>query len=49
MVLLTPFMGAWSDRVGRRPIVIGSLIGYLVVLYPLYHWLSDAPRPSAAS
>ncbi len=43
MVLLTPFMGAWSDRVGRRPIVIGSLIGYLIVLYPLYHWLSDAP------
>jgi MFS family permease len=43
MVLLTPFMGAWSDRVGRRPIVIGSLVGYLLVLYPLYHWLSDAP------
>ncbi len=43
MVLLTPFMGAWSDRVGRRPLVIGSLIGYLLVLYPLYHWLSDAP------
>lgn len=43
MVLLTPLMGAWSDRVGRRPLVIGSLIGYLVVLYPLYRWLSDAP------
>jgi len=42
-VVLTPFMGAWSDRVGRRPLVIGSLIGYLIVLYPLYFWLSDAP------
>ena len=51
MVLLTPFMGAWSDRVGRRPIVIGSLIGYLLVLYPLYAWLTDAPsisRPDRA-
>ena len=46
MVLLTPFMGAWSDRVGRRPIVIGSLIGYLLVLYPLYAWLTDAPSIS---
>ena len=43
MVLMTPFMGAWSDRIGRRPLVIGSLIGYLLVLYPLYYWLSDAP------
>ncbi|OZI45377.1 MFS transporter [Bordetella genomosp. 5] len=43
MVLLTPFMGAWSDRVGRRPLVIGSLIGYLLVLYPLYAWLTSAP------
>ncbi|AHV91140.1 MFS transporter [Bordetella holmesii] len=43
MVVLTPFMGAWSDRVGRRPLVIGSLIGYLVVLYPLYAWLTAAP------
>ncbi|MGV2898967.1 MFS transporter [Achromobacter sp. AGC78] len=43
MVLLTPFMGAWSDRIGRRPLVISSLIGYLIVLYPLYYWLSDAP------
>ncbi|MDQ8033828.1 MFS transporter [Bordetella genomosp. 1] len=43
MVLLTPFMGAWSDRIGRRPLVIASLIGYLVVLYPLYAWLTAAP------
>jgi MHS family proline/betaine transporter-like MFS transporter len=43
MVVLMPFMGAWSDRVGRRPLMIGSLIGYLVVLYPLYAWLCDGP------
>ena len=43
MVVLMPFMGAWSDRVGRRPLMIGSLLGYLIVLYPLYAWLTDGP------
>ena len=43
MVVLMPFMGAWSDRVGRRPLMIGSLLGYLIVLFPLYSWLTDGP------
>ncbi|NMM91188.1 MFS transporter [Rhodococcus sp. SRB_17] len=43
MVVLMPFAGAWSDRAGRRPLVIGSLIGYLAVLYPLYAWLTSDP------
>src|SRR5258705_4772514 len=30
-------------RSGRRMLTIGSLIGYLVVLYPLYAWLTDGP------
>ena len=46
MVVLMPFMGAWSDRVGRRPLMIGSLLGYLLVLYPLYAWLCDGPTIS---
>lgn len=46
MVVLMPFMGAWSDRVGRRPLMIGSLLGYLVVLYPLYAWLTVDPSIS---
>lgn len=43
MVVLMPFMGALSDRIGRRSLTIASLIGYLVVLYPLYAWLTDGP------
>ncbi|KAF1023484.1 MAG: Proline/betaine transporter [Paracidovorax wautersii] len=43
MVVLMPFMGAWSDRIGRRPLMIGSLLGYLLVLYPLYAWLTAEP------
>lgn len=43
MVVLMPFMGALSDRIGRRGMTIASLIGYLAVLYPLYAWLTDGP------
>ena len=43
MVVLTPLAGAWSDRVGRKRLVIGSLIGYLLVLYPAYSWLTAEP------
>ena len=43
MIVLMPLMGAWSDRIGRRPLMIGSLIGYLLVLYPAYAWLTAEP------
>ncbi|SDV50653.1 MFS transporter [Chitinasiproducens palmae] len=43
MMVLMPLMGALSDRIGRRPLLIASLVGYLVVLYPLYAWLVAAP------
>jgi len=46
MVVLMPLMGAWSDRVGRRPLLIGSLLGYMVVLLPLYAWLTNEPSVS---
>ena len=50
MVVLTPLAGAWSDRIGRKPLMIGSLIGYLLVLYPAYAWLTARPfhHPAAA-
>lgn len=46
MVVLMPFMGAWSDRIGRRSLMIASLAGYLIVLYPLYAWLTVEPSIS---
>jgi MHS family proline/betaine transporter-like MFS transporter len=35
-VLLIPFMGWLSDRVGRKPLLIGSCIGYAVLGYPFF-------------
>jgi len=38
-----PVMGAWSDKVGRRPILVGfSLLG-LVSAYPALAWLAAEP------
>jgi MHS family proline/betaine transporter-like MFS transporter len=36
VMVLTPFMGALSDRVGRRPMIGASGLLYLVLGYPLY-------------
>ena len=38
-----PIMGAWSDRIGRRPILVGfSLLG-LLTAYPSLSWLAAEP------
>ena len=33
-----PVMGAWSDRIGRRPILIGFTLLTLVSAYPALVW-----------
>jgi MHS family proline/betaine transporter-like MFS transporter len=35
-VLLIPFMGLLADRVGRKPLLITSCIGYVVLGYPFF-------------
>jgi len=37
MMLLLPFAGALSDRIGRKPLWRVSLIGLIVAVIPLYH------------
>lgn len=39
IVVTTPLMGAWSDRIGRKPVLLGSLIALLVVPYSLLYLL----------
>jgi MFS family permease len=43
MIVMTPIFGALSDRVGRRPIMLGALVLYLCLTYPLFHWVYVAP------
>ncbi|WP_409435670.1 MFS transporter [Mycobacterium sp. SMC-14] len=38
MMACIPFAGAWSDRIGRKPLWRGSLIGFVVLALPMY-WL----------
>jgi MHS family proline/betaine transporter-like MFS transporter len=35
-VVLLPFTGALSDRIGRRPVLMASCAGYIVLTYPLF-------------
>ena len=43
MTVLIPISGAWSDRIGRKPIMIGSLVLSLGVVYPLFYWVVASP------
>lgn len=38
MMACIPFAGAWSDRIGRKPLWRGSLAGFIVLALPMY-WL----------
>jgi MHS family proline/betaine transporter-like MFS transporter len=40
-VVIIPFMGRLSDRIGRRPMFIISCVGYLVLAYPLFMMASS--------
>ena len=37
---LSPLVGTYSDRVGRRPLMIGAALGLLVLAYPLFYALT---------
>jgi len=42
-IVLIPLSGALSDRIGRKPLLIGSLAFYLILAYPLFHWVNTDP------
>lgn len=41
--ILLPISGALSDRIGRRPLLLGATALAVVVTYPLMRWLVAAP------
>lgn len=43
MMAFLPFVGAWSDRVGRKPLWAGSLTGLCVLALPMYWLMGQGP------
>jgi MFS transporter, MHS family, proline/betaine transporter len=43
MLVVTPIAGALSDRHDRKTLLLISLGGYLLAIYPLYEWVVATP------
>ncbi len=43
IVILAPVFGAWSDKIGRRPIMLAAACGILLACWPLLFWLTHQP------
>ena len=40
--------GAWSDRVGRKPVIAAGYVLMLVLIFPVFHLLADQANPGLA-
>ncbi|MBY0524795.1 MAG: MFS transporter [Gemmataceae bacterium] len=49
LVVLTPLGGALSDRLGRKPVILAGSVGYLVLSYPMFLWMSQGTFTAALS
>jgi len=47
LILLTPLVGALSDRFGRRPFLFGANILFALCALPLFSWIQTAPTVDA--
>ena len=43
ITILSPFVGAWSDRIGRRKLLAFSSGGILLIAYPMFALVVSAP------
>jgi len=47
LIVLTPPCGALSDRLGRKPVILAGSVGYLVLSYPMFLWMSGGTFTAA--
>ncbi|MFN8058641.1 MAG: MFS transporter [Vicinamibacterales bacterium] len=47
LVVATPLMGSWSDRVGRRPLLLGCCTAFILLPYPIASFLVSGPPVAA--
>ena len=39
LMIFIPIMGAWSDRIGRKPLLLACCVAFIVVPYPIFSFL----------
>ncbi len=44
---LAPLVGVWSDRVGRKGLMVASRVLLALLIYPGFLWLNASPTPAA--
>jgi MHS family proline/betaine transporter-like MFS transporter len=47
LIVLTPLGGMLSDRLGRKPVILAGSVGYLVLSYPMFLWMSQGSFTAA--
>ena len=47
LIVITPMIGLWSDRIGRKKLLIASCLAIGIVVYPVFNYLLANPSIAA--